>query len=232
MMLHIMVILSMVTSLQAFAAKPIPSEVLQYDAKLKAYRAGKTSLPELYGFAQKVSEVLKGVLEDLTEEDFSLTEQKMEGFSINRDEVIFAEPLPGFFENLAMTKGTKSDKDFFSIWKKTKPDGVRWAFFEPQTDVTGCNHFNGTITDLYKSWKKYSKNYGTDYREIVDKIISGLEKNLLEEDCICDSKEAALKETANFINADLSESVKTKAKKRLADLKSNTGVKFNCVATM
>ena len=141
------------------------------------------------------------VLESLSEEAFQAVSLKMKGFSINREETVFAEPDPNFFIALSERSNDQASVEFFEAYKKTRPE--EWpVYIDQQTDYSGCIRFGTmSLVDIYALWDTYSKKYPTRYPKEVKRFIHDVEGELTGGGCACDDKESTLREFEAFIRA-------------------------------
>lgn len=138
-------------------------------------------------------------LESLSVKDFESVGQKMKGFLVTRDEVVYAEPDTSFWSLLAATKGSDADREFFRLLKWTYRDGAVPIYISLTTDYSGCTVF-GTreLTDVYAAWLSFHSQYPQAYVGLVAAETSRA-LNELESTCACGDKASVLDELNYFI---------------------------------
>lgn len=204
----------------------------EYSIALEKYRRQKSrvSVESVLRKGQAVSEKI-GVIEDLTEAEYSFLEKKMKGFVVNRREILYIEPDLKYFAELAKMRGTKSDVAFFALMRQFKPDNVWAAYIEQQTDVTGCTRFgSGLMTRLYKKALQYKRTYPKAYRVEIDEEISELVLSFNDNLCACGDRASVLREFRIFIKAFPRDKHTPQIKKYLKNIKSRKDFRYNCAS--
>lgn len=90
------------------------SILIRYSFALKRFQGQKKKI-SIEGIIRKGNDVAEKFLEmeSLNEADYALLGNKMKGFIINREEVVYIEPDVKFFLDLSQKYGTPSDVAFF-----------------------------------------------------------------------------------------------------------------------
>lgn len=202
----------------------------KYSLALKKYQSQKSrmSVESIVQKGKVVAEKLDE-LESLNATDYSLLERKMEGFVVNREEIVYIKPDLKYFAQLAKTHGTKADIAFFALMREIRPDDVWAAYIEPQTDYSGCTIYgNGLLTKLYGKALQFRKNYpkafAVDINEEIDKIL----EEFPESGCACGNRNSVIKEFRLFIKTFPKNKNTPEIKKRLANLEKERDFRFNC----
>lgn len=202
----------------------------QYSLALSQYQnqTSRSSVESVIRKGKIVGERLDE-MEALSDSDYSLLEKKMNGFTVNRDEILFIKPDLKFFAELSKTRGTPSDIAFFSLMRQIRPENVWAAYIAPQTDYSGCTIYgNGLLTRLYgkaKYFKKsYPKAYVSDINEEIDKIL----EEFPESGCACGNRESVLREYRLFIKTFPTDKNTQVIRKRLTTIERSKGFRFNC----
>lgn len=193
-------------------ASPIPEEVEAYARELKIVSADPNAgagVEGLLKLGQNASAALvlparpgeETVLERLSDEELQVVVHKMQGFMVNREEIVYVEPDPAFFLALAKRAHDPASVEFFEAYRKTKPN-VWPVYIDQQTDYSGCIRF-GTLSlvDTYKAWDAYGRKYPTRYAQEAGQFLRDVEETLTGGVCACDDKEGALREFTAFIRA-------------------------------
>jgi hypothetical protein len=168
-------------------------------------------------------------IEALSDADYVLLEKKMQGFVVNRQEILFIEPDSMFFARLAKTRGTKADLAFFALMPQIRPQNVWAAYIDQQTDVTGCTLYgNGALTGLYGKALQFKRAYPKAYVVDINKEIDEILSEFTDGTCACGSRASVEKEFRAFIKTFPKDKNTPVIKKRLANLKRNKDFRFNC----
>jgi hypothetical protein len=104
--------------MQVYGDQPsILAEVHRYSEQVAQFESGKSkqSLDDLYLDGDVLADELSEVLESLSDQDYELAQQEMKGFFVFREEIVGVKPRWLFFKELAQSKGSKEDIDFFSF---------------------------------------------------------------------------------------------------------------------
>lgn len=168
-------------------------------------------------------------MESLSEADYALLEKKMKGFVINREEVLFIKPTFKFFTQFSKKYGTKADIAYFALMHEIKPDDVWEAYFEQQTDVTGCTIYGkGSLTKLYGKALRFKHAYPKAYVKDVNEEIDNILEEFTGGTCACGDRNGVLKEFRLFIKTFQKDKNTPTIKKRLAKIEKEKDFRFNC----
>ena len=215
----------------------IPSAVDAYARMLQALTGSaprKPTIESVLGTGRLAAELLlgeKGVLEDLSDDDYRTVVQKMTGFMVSRDEVVHVEPDPDFFIKLAQGHGKAHDVAFFQRYKQTIPNGVWHAYIQQMTDFTGCVRFGSlTLVEAYTRWTAFRQQFPKQYVREVEQFLVDLDDTLVEETCACGSAEDVVKELSAFVKEQPDAEITARVRERLEKVKLGTSdIKFRCV---
>ena len=153
----------------------------------------------------------------------------MKGFVVNREEILFIKPDLKFFAQLSKTRGTKTDTAFFALTREIRPDNVWAAYYEQQTDVTGCTIYgSGALTSLYGKALRFKKTYPQAYVEDIDEEINEILRQFTDNLCACGGRDTVLKEFRLFIRTFPKDKNTPGIKKNLTKLQKRKDAGFNC----
>jgi hypothetical protein len=222
-------------------APTIPEEVYAYSRGLDRLMNGAHSdlnLETLLALGRKASDVLVRpeiagsayLLERLSEENFQEVVRKMKGFWVNRQEVVYVEPDPRFFLELARTIGDRPSVDFFEACKKTSENAVP-IYIQQQTDYNGCIQFGSmSLVASFRTWNTYRQNYPKRYSAEVMKFVRDLEFNLAEGTCACGGREDALREFERFVREFPNTTITKRVHERIDQIRNGTsGIRWQCI---
>jgi hypothetical protein len=225
------------TSLGADAPK-IPEEVEIYSRELSTFSnstAAGLGVERLLKLGRDAAHVLivppnagdADVLERLSEDDFHAVILKMKGFSINRQETVFVDPIPSFFIALSKRAGDQASAEFFEILGKTEHSYIRL-----QTDYSGCYLFGSLgLVHSYQLWDGYSKKYPTRYPNEVMNLKRDVEEDLTEGTCACEGKETALREFNAFIQTFPNAKISARIRERINQIEQGkAGIREYCIS--
>ena len=215
----------------------IPSAVDAYARMLEVLTGSaprKPTLESVLGTGRLAAEMLageKGVLEDLSDDDYRAVVQKMTGFRVSKDPIVYVEPDPDFFIKLAQDYGKAHDVAFFQRHKQTMPDGVWHAYIQPMTDEGGCVRFGSlTLLEAYTRWTAFRQQFPKQYVREVEQLLVDLDDALVEETCACGSAEDVVKELSAFVKELPGAEITARVRERLEKVKQGTSdIKFRCV---
>lgn len=202
----------------------------EYSVALRRYQKqkGRVSVERLVRKGKYVAEKLDEI-EALSEADYSLLERKMKGFTINRQEILFIEPVSKFFLNLSRKQGTATDIAYFTLMRKITPDDVWAAYIQQQTDVTGCTIYgNGLLTRLYGQILSFRRAYPKSFMKELNDERDGILEAFSESSCSCGDMKGVLNEFRLFIRTYPKDKNTPKIKMSLARLKKHRDFRFNC----
>jgi hypothetical protein len=203
----------------------------EYSRTLRNFQARKSgvSVESLMRKGKSVAEEIYE-LESLTDAEYALLEKKMKGFVVNREEVLVINPDLAFFEQLAATRGTKTDAAFFALMREIRPGNVFAAYIEMQTDVTGCTIYgNGVPTALYGKALRFKKTYPRAYVADIDEEINEILNVFTRESvCACGDGNSVRREFRLFLRTFPKDKNTSLVRKHLANLEKNKENRFNC----
>jgi hypothetical protein len=191
-------------------ASTIPDEVSVYERALETMRTKKGSdmnVEQLLAMGRKARDALlkpitrggRNALVELSEESFQAVAHKMEGFWVNRQEVLYVEPDANFFLKLARLSGDQASIAFFEAFGKTFEHGWK-IYLEQQTDYSGCIRFGSmSLVNSYATWNSYRLKYPKRYPGEVRNILEDLAEYLTTGTCACSGKDEAIREFQGFI---------------------------------
>lgn len=192
--------------------------------------SGPVSIENLFEEGLMCAKYLEqGESERLDAPTFQRVKQMMRGFWVHRVEVVIAATDVQFFHNLANEKGTKVDKAFFELLKKTYPDPKSWSpiYEEQQTDFGGCFE-SGTFSDTYGEWIDFKEAYPERYQIGVQKEFDRIEA-ALKSTCICSGKDEYMRELESFMKDYPASPLAAEVASQLEDAKNRTPrLRFNC----
>lgn len=220
--------------MQVYGDQPsVLAEVHRYSEQVTQFENGKSkqSLDDLYLDGDVLADELTKVLESLSDQDYELVQQEMNGFFVFREEIVGVEPRWVFFKELAQRKGSKEDIDFFTFMAELYGDGI-WQVYEQQvTDYSSCGSYgDGTRTRLYLAATKIKPPVNQVYRTKLDKAIADLKESLVDENiCVCDGPDSAINELSLFVKEAKDANIRQDVEKLLAKIKAGKSkVRFNC----
>lgn len=168
-------------------------------------------------------------MEGLSDEDYAATTEKMKGFDVNRDEVVFVTANPEFFANLARERKDKVSIDFFEtvrqIGGEESPD-----YLEQVTDYSACVRFGSLeLVRCYRLLIRFRSLYPDRYADRVSAFLEPLEGELTDGNCACGELGDVEKELQSFLDEFPKSSIATKVRDRLAALRKGTvTMRYHC----
>lgn len=187
--------------------------------------ASKSLIQSPFGGDVNILERLnKGQLKDVI--------NKMKGYFVNREEVIFAEPDPVFFLALAKRANDQSSIDFFENLNKTKPGGIWPVYVQQQTDFSGCIRFGSmSLLETYTLWDAYMNKYPSRYADEVHSILGDVRSDLSTGTCACDSAKLAIDEFEAFIQAHPNAEITSRLRERVNQYKQGkSDLREHCIS--
>ena len=189
----------------AAGTPPIPAAVDEY---ARAARADTIREVEgLYRLGLRAAEDLVGpgsdILEELSDSDFVLVQEKMRWFAVTRDEVVFVEADSDSFAELARRCRDTVSRDFFETAKQVTYDGyAAWpAYVEQVTDYSGCTKFGSLeLVRCYRLLTRFRTLHPNRYRDRIDRLLEPLEEDLTSGDCPCGVREDVVYELRAFLS--------------------------------
>jgi hypothetical protein len=217
-------------------APAIPRAVDSYARLLEALMgsaARKPTVESVLGTGRLAAETLAGetgVLEDLTDEDYQTVVQKMIGFKVGKDPIVYVEPDPDAFIKLAQEYGKAHDVAFFQRYKQTIPDGVWHVYIQPVTADSGCVRFGSlTLVESYARWTAFRQQFPKQYLREVEQLLVDLDDTLVEETCACGSAEDVVKELSAFVKELPDAAIAPRVRERLEKVRQGTSdITFGC----
>ncbi len=209
----------------------------RYKKMLKETRAKPlVNVEELFAFAVTAGEEIRADITKVDEAKAAGRDAKpaitaLEGLVISTDEALIATPDSKFFGALAEKKGRPADKAFFKMLVATKPDGVWAAYFEQQTDVTGCMRFDlPELPSIYSGWLDFKARFPEAYTEQVLQELHGLDDALLS-DCACGAKATVVAGLEAIAKALPKAPVAARLRERLNEIRDGkTKIRFQCAS--
>ncbi|MBU0620991.1 MAG: hypothetical protein KJ795_03995 [Gammaproteobacteria bacterium] len=211
----------------------ILAEVHRYSEQMSQFESGSSKQPldDLYLDGDVLADELSEVLETLSDQDYELAQQEMKGFFVFREEIVGVKPKWLFFKELALSKGSKEDVDFFSFMADVYGDDIRPVYEEQVTDYSSCSSYgHGAMTRLYLAATRMKTPVNQVYRSAVDKVIAELKESLVDDNiCVCDGPDTAIKELSLFVKMAKGATIRPDVKKLLAKIIAGTSkARFHC----
>ncbi len=180
-------------------------QAAQYAELLKQWRqsARKESLEPILNKGQEAALAILKVAEQLSEPEFKVIEQQMQGYLMLRENILVIGPDPAKFQALAQEKGQPVDIAFFELMGKTL--NSYWPVtMEQLDDLSGCTRFgSGDLVRLYGLWQGFQKQYPTHYQAALQDpnllLIHDLQDQLLNSASACDGPETVMDEFKKFV---------------------------------
>lgn len=176
-------------------------------AQLETHAKGRRDLEAAYQAALKIREALltespdgKGrVLDSLPSDEYKRLQDELPGININREEILYSEPDPDFFVQLAVGHGEEADRLFFAALKATYPESVWPVYVEQQTDYSGCTRFgSGTLVATYRLWSEFRQRFPGRYPATVQKETTRVTEALTRGTCTCGDSTSVERELRQF----------------------------------
>ncbi len=202
----------------------------QYSIALKKFQAKKrrSSVEGVIHKGKAVAEKLDEI-ESLSDAEYELLIEKMEGFIVNREEILFVEPESDFFAKLSATHGTRADVAFFSLLSELRPNDVWPAYSEQQSDVTGCTKYgNGSLTRLYGRILQFRRTYPKAYVPDINKESDAILDEFTANTCACGNRNSVIREFERFLKAFPKDKKAREIRNRLSTIKKSKDFRFNC----
>jgi hypothetical protein len=190
------------------------------------------SIEPTYLKSQVLASTIAENLESLSDVEYEMVVNNMKGYIIHREELIIVQPDIPFWKDLAKRKGKQADVDFFDLVGQLKPHGVWPAYTKRQTDFSGCTVYgNGTLTNLYKTWRDFQANHPESYAIRVKAILSNIEGKFTENTCACGSAPEVTKEFQLFVDTFPDSPLVAVLKARIAEINAKkTSIRFDCLS--
>lgn len=197
-------------------------------------RAPSSSIEDVYASGVRLGELLSSgtVMESMTKEQFDALRQQLPGFLLNRDEVLIAEPEPSYFLELAQRYGTPSDRAFFTLLGRIRPDSVWPVYVEQQTDYSGCTRFGqGALVDSYRRWREFRRRFPRAYVQFVARGLSDIEEHVAQSTCACGDADGTARELVEFAAAFPDSPAAPMAAARARSIREgHSAFRFGCVS--
>lgn len=224
------------------SALAVPDEVSAYGRAIETIRTKKRSeinVEQLLALGRKAGDALlkpinargRNALEELSEEGFQSVAHQMEGFWVNRQEVLYVEPNPSFFLKFARSSGDQASNEFFETFAKTFQHGWK-NYHEQQTDYSGCIRFGSmSLVNSYAMWDAYRLRHPKRYSGEVQTILKDLEDDLAAGTCACGEKNEVIKEFQEFIRAFPRSILAKRLQERLDQIRAGkSNMRWRCIS--
>jgi hypothetical protein len=209
----------------------------EYVAALKRLtcHAPDTSVEDVYERAARLGEALlspPSALESMPEVELQALRKQLPGFILNRDEALIAGPEPSYFLDLAKRFGQPSDRGFFVLQSRSRPDGVWPVYIEQQTDYSGCTLFGqGKLVDSYRSWRHFRSEFPRTYARFVTRALADIEEQVAQSTCACGDPDSVSRELAEFAAAFPESAGAAAAASRARAIREHRStIRFNCLS--
>jgi hypothetical protein len=169
------------------------------------------------------------ILEGLSDDDYAKVQAKMVGFTLNREEAVFADPDPLYFIKLSRSRGDSTSADFFEACRQTSSG---FSYIEQQTDYSGCIKFGSLeLVRSYGLWARFRRAHPDRYSDRVEHFLSDTEETLTQGTCACEGKEEALREFRAFEKEFPKASIAPRVVERIKALEAGTSnIRFHCIS--
>ncbi len=213
--------------------------IASYRHAILMLRSHKASLEQVFYTGLNIRNLLlktdsRGttLLETLSSTDFEALKTELTGFVIGRDEAIFVNADPAYFDALAREFGDAGDRAFFDAYRRTRPGGVWPVWIEQRTDEAGCTKFGGgDLVGTYRVWNEYRHNYPRRYRTEVDGFLASVEDEASGATCACGDAASVLKELEEFDRAFPDTRASDVVRQRIRELRENRSpIRFECLS--
>jgi hypothetical protein len=223
------------------AAEPIPRILVPASVEIygQAIRTDSTAdVERLYRLGLRaaddlLSTLISGssgyVLEGLSDEDYAATTERMKGFDLNRDEVVFVNAEPEFFANLARERKDKVSLDFFETTGQIGGEGSP-TYLEQVTDYSACVRFGSLeLVRCYRLLTRFRSLYPERYADRIATLLEPLEGELTDGNCACMERQDVEKELQAFLDEFPKSSIAVKVRDRLAAIRKGTvTMRYHC----
>jgi hypothetical protein len=210
-----------------------------YRAAIRSAASGRPSrgieaaFSALVSMREALMQVRNGqdVLESLPDEEFQRLGHELPGAIVNREEVVFVEPDPGYFAKLAASRGDRADRAFFSALKTTYPKSVWPVYVEQQTDYSGCTRFGSmTLVETYRAWFDFQRKFPGRYALGATKETDAVSEHLTISTCACGDLASVERELQRFLRRFPTSSVRAKVDQRLQALRARrSDIRASCI---
>jgi hypothetical protein len=206
----------------------------RYQDALSALAAGEQGITVEVAYARfrRLRAAVFGVVEDLSDAEYSRLEKMAPGLIMLRQEAVWVEPDPAFFLKLAKTHGRAVDRAFFEAYNHTRSHPAWPVYIHQQTDFSGCTLFgNGELTTTYGIWREFRRKYPDNYPSSVAEILKDVEGNVAGSLCACGDEESVIRELSEFAKRFPDLPVAAAAARRAREVREHRSeFKFHCHA--
>ncbi|HWU67668.1 MAG TPA: hypothetical protein VN046_02235 [Stenotrophobium sp.] len=216
----------------AQAAEPVAvADYLQTLAQVEQARQ-PVSLQPLFERALAVQDALmeirpgsdRAYLETLPDADYRALRGRLRGLALSREGAVYAQPDPGALLQLADAHGLPQDRQFFELYRQYWSKDLFPSYMTPRADnINGCvNYGDGTLTELYESWRSYAMRYPQDYSKTVQQNIKDIEDTVALGTCACGNAASVAREESRFIKRFPDSPATHAARSRLHEIRTHT----------
>jgi len=172
------------------------------------------------------------VLEALSDADLEQLRERLPGVLINRDEVVFVEPDPDFFVQLAVGHGDEVDRQFYAALKATYPETVWPIYVEQQTDYSGCTRFGtGKLVEMHRTWARFRDRNPKRYAAAARDQLVRVNREIVESTCACGDAASVTRELEGFLRSASAPTERTRVAERLAAVRSGrSDLRLHCTS--
>jgi len=231
------------TVASAQPAPPYQAAVAAYKAalaRLEEHARGRRDLEAAFQAALNIHQALfapsqdgkETVLEQLPPAEYQRLQNDLPGILVNREEVLFSEPDPDFFVQLAVGHGEEADRRFFAALKATYPESVWPVYVQQQTDYSGCTRFgSGTLVDTYRRWAEYTRSFPGRYAATVQRETDHATGELTQSTCACGDSATVERELQQFVRAFPASPIRQAVNQRLRALQTGqSDIRPRCIS--
>jgi len=204
----------------ATAEPRIPTEVHDYSSALQELQkqSKKQPMEPVYALGIAAANKLSLILEKLSPTQFHSVKDQMLGFNVNREEIIYVNPDPLFFKNLARQKGQDVDIAFIDLFYQTQP-GLWPIYIEHREDYSGCTKYgSGLLVALYGKWQKFQQSFPLAYTIHVRNILDDIERRLTLGTNACGTTSDTINELKLFIKTYPKSEISHELTRRIQDM--------------
>lgn len=202
-------------------------------SRLTSHAPGE-SLEEVYARAIRLSDALTSgtTLESMTASEFEALRTKSPGLTLNREEVLIAEPRAPYFLDLAQKFGDPVDRAFFTVLDHIRPDGAWPIYIDQQTDYSGCTRFGrGALVDSYRRWRRFKSQFPRAYVPFVARGLADIEEHVALSTCACGDGQETARELDEFAAAFPDSAASAAAAARSRAIHNHmSAIRFKCVS--
>ena len=190
------------------------------------------SLELLYSKGQELCDELAESLDSMDARELSRSTAALRGIDIWTSEPSGAALNVEFFLSLAVKKGKKADRDFFSILKDERTAGGGDVYTALFNDFAGCVTLgSGVFVKFYERWGAFQEKYPKNYPDAAQEARQNIEDVLRRATCVCGTRGKALKELNTFMHTFPGTPVMDDLAERSVQFRKNaSGIRFECKA--